>query len=178
MTALNRTPQNTNYLQATKYVLTFPRLNNMTYFLQQVDMPSLTITELPRNTPFVDLFAPGNKLSYSTLDVKFIVDEEIRAYEQVHDWIRGLSFPKNFDEYKSLANKAEATTGVSSAQPQYADGILTIYSGLNNPKIRVKFKNMFPTSLSQINFTTTDTDVTTITADAAFRFDYFDIERI
>jgi hypothetical protein len=178
MTAIGRTPENTNFLQQTKYTLTFPRLNNVTYFMQELNMPGLSINELPRNTPFIDLYVPGNKLSYDTFKVTFIIDEELRAYQDVHDWIRGVTDAKNFDEYTRLGRLAEKATGMLPKQPQYADGIATIYSALNNPKIRLHFKNMFPTSISAINFTTTDTEVITLTADVTFRFDYFDIERL
>ena len=53
-----------------------------------------------------------------------------------------------------------------------------IYSNLNNPKIRIKYANMFPTDLSDIKFDSTQGADTILTATAKFRFDFFNIERL
>lgn len=175
MSALITQPQNTNFLQTTKFILTFPRISNTQYFCQQVNMPGVSLTELPQQTPFIELYKPGNKMQYELFNVTFIVDEELRAWMELHDWIKGLTFPNNFDQYQNLRNLSPVAQ--SSPAPQYADGQLTILSSLNNPKLTLQFVDMFPTTLSSIIFSSTDENTTTITADCSFRFSYFNVTR-
>jgi hypothetical protein len=56
--------------------------------------------------------------------------------------------------------------------------ILTVMSNQNNPKLRVKLNNIFPMSLSDLEFDTTLSAEEHITATASFRYDWFDIEKI
>ena len=154
----------------------------MTFFCQSAMFPGVSLTEVVRNTPFVDLYVPGDKLIYDTLNITFLVDEDMYAWTEIHDWMRGITFPTEFEEYVSLVRKGQLiprATGISSRDPaQYSDAVLTIYSNKNNPRFRVKFVDVFPTSLSSMVFNTQDTAENVVVADAAFRFSYYNYERI
>ena len=77
MTALNRNPQNSNLLQPTKFLLTFDRIGDIQYFCQTVSIPSVSLGEVNRATPFLDMFSPGTKLNYDPLDIEFLINEDI-----------------------------------------------------------------------------------------------------
>ena len=175
MAALNKNPQNTNYLQPTKFSLVFPKVTTMTYFLQSFDLPSLSVNPAINNTPFVDLPRPGEKLQFGELSVSFIIDEELWAYQVIYDWLRGISFPCDFAEYKNMDR--DSISSIFAVTPQYSDAILTILSGLNNPKLRIKFVNLFPTSISEIHFDTKESSENIIVATASFRYHLFNIDR-
>lgn len=180
MTVINRNPTNKDLLQTTKFLLTFSRLPGMTFFCQSVNLPGVSLSEVPFNTPFVDLYVPGEKISYDMLNVSFLIDEDIQSWQQVHDWIRGMTFPKNFSEYSNMRRLSSVSNyrkGVN-LPPQYSDGALTIYTNKNNINLRIKFVNLFPVTLGSILFNTADNAEYIATADASFRFDYYDIERI
>ena len=185
--ALTRQPQNTNLLQVTKYILTLPRITNVQYFCQEANLPGVSISQISRQTPVVDLWSPGSKLSYNEFDVSFVVDEDLRAWTDIHDWMRGLSGGVDDNEWTNMMRKSTVSQDASVEQnrnpnarpfPQYSDGILTLLTGLNNPKIRIKFAQMFPTDLSDIQFDSKLSSDTILTATAKFRFDYFNIERL
>ena len=55
MSALTRQPENTNLLQVTKYILTLPRVNNVQYFCQEANLPGISISQIPRQTPIVEI---------------------------------------------------------------------------------------------------------------------------
>ena len=97
------------------------------------------------------------------------------SYQVLHDWIRGYTFPCSFDEYKNMDRKSFYS--LYSPQPQYSDAFLTILTGLNNPKLSVKFVDAFPVSLSQITFDTSSSAEETIHASASFVYQLFNIER-
>ena len=79
MTVLNRNPQNTNLLQPTKFLLTFTRIQTVQYFCQEVNLPGVSLGEVNRATPFLDMYSPGTKLSYEPLDITFTIDEELES---------------------------------------------------------------------------------------------------
>ena len=48
----------------------------------------------------------------------------------------------------------------------------------NNPKIRIAFEDMFPLSLSPLNFDVTQADVEYLEADVMFRYKLFTVEQL
>ena len=180
MSAVTRNPSNKDILQSTKFRLNFSRLPSVTYFCQTANLPGLSLTEVPLTTPFVDLYVPGEKLIYDTLNLTFLVDEDLRDWEQLHDWIRAMTFPTDFKEYRDLAKLAtvSAFRGNNALPPQYSDASMTIFTNKNNANLRINFKDLFPTSLSTIMFSSMDSAENIITADVSFRFSYYNIERL
>ena len=182
MTALTRNPTNTNLKQSTKFHLNFDRLPGMTYFCQSANFPGISVSEVPRPTPFVDLYIPGEKLVYDTFNITFLVNEDMSDWTEIHDWLRGIAFPTDFREYANLnrlhtQSYSRSTVGVKD-KVQYSSATLTLYTNLNNPNFRLKFVDIFPTSLSTIIFNTQDSAENIVTADATFRYSYYDYERL
>ena len=102
MSALDRNPQNQNLLHPNKFQLNFSRLPNTQFFCQTVGLPGVSMSEVMRTTPFVDLYSPGEKIIYDLLNVTFIVDEDIQTWLEIHNWIRAMTFPTDFKEYSQL----------------------------------------------------------------------------
>lgn len=176
--SISTQPLNQSLAQPTKFRLSFSRLPHVTFFCQAVNLPGLTLTEVPRNTPFVDLYVPGEKLVYDQLNISFLVDEDYRSWFSVHDWIQALTFPEDFTQYlgmKTLNHQAKFST--NDKMSQYSDAALTIYTNQNNPNIRIKFVELFPTTLSSIQFNSQDSADNILMAEASFRFSYFTVER-
>jgi hypothetical protein len=178
MTALTRNPVNQNFLQPNKFTLNFSRLPNTQFFCQSLSVPGISLSEVPQNTPFVDLYLPGEKAIYDLLNVTFFVDEELTAWREIHDWIRAMTFPVNFDEYKNLGRLNKMSGARESMKPQYSDASITLLSSSNKPYFRFKFYDCFPTTLSTFVMGASDSPETQITADGTFRYSYYDIEKL
>ena len=118
MAKLNKQPENTSFLQPTKFQLSFTRMPNITYFCQTFNLPGLSMSEIVQNTPFVDLYVHGDKAQYEPLDLTFMVDEDLRSWLEMHNWITGLTFPKNFEQYRRLLkdNQDYGGTGIELIQ--------------------------------------------------------------
>ena len=162
MTALNRSPENTNFLQPTKYLLTFDRIRTTQYFCQSVNLPGVSLGEVNRATPFLDMYSPGTKLSYELLNVEFILDEKLQGWKNLYDWFLTMADPDGFekrDGSRELQNNKHLS-----------DATLSILSGLNNPLIRIHYTNVFPLSISDIKFDSTQSADTIMTATATFRY--------
>lgn len=162
MTAINRSPENTNLLQPTKFLLTFNRIRDTQYFCQSVNLPGVSLGEVSRATPFLDMYSPGTKLTYSPLDVEFLVDEELQSWKNIYDWFLTMADPDGFE--KRDGSKELQTN------KHFSDATLTILSGLNNPILRIQYTNVFPLSISDIQFNTTQSADNIITARATFRY--------
>ena len=170
MVQLIKQPENTSFLQPTKYQLSFARMPHLTYFCQTFSLPGVSTSEVIRTTPFVDLKVPGDKVQYDPLEFTFIVDEDLRTWLELHNWIVGYTFPKNFDQYRRLKKEYADYGGIVS------DAVVTIMSNKNTPNIRVSFKDCFPTDVTSLMFDYTMDANMTLTASATFKYNYFDID--
>jgi hypothetical protein len=175
MTALTRNPLNPNFLHPNKYQLNFGRMPNIQYFCQSVTVPGISMSEIPQATPFSDLYIPGDKPIFDLLNVTFLVDEEMKAWLEVYEWIRGMTFPTSFEEYQNLS---KLNPDVLNGKPQYSNATITVLSSANNPIVRFHYYDVFPTSLSTVIMNASDSPENIITADATFRYSYFKVEQI
>lgn len=161
-------PENSSFLQTTKYSFIIPSLPFAKYFCQSVTMPGVSTSEVTVSTPFVDTYRHGDKLVFEPLSLTFLVDEDMRTWEESFNWLTSLTFPQKFGQYRTIkANKTEA----------YYDGVLTINTNANIPNMRIKFARCHPTSLTGIDFNSSDTADVTPSATITFRYDYYEIER-
>lgn len=166
---LTKIPENTSILQPTKFTFVIPELPFARYFCQTVSLPGVSTSAVTIETPFSATYRHGDKLVFESFSINAIVDEDLRVWEETYNWLVSMTKPTNFREYKKRA-------GIPA--DIYYDGLLTINTNANNPNIRVKFKNVHPTSLGSIQFNTADNAETIPTADISFRYDYFEIERV
>lgn len=177
MTILDNKTANPNFLHPNKFTLSFKRVPSVQYFCQGVSIPGISIGEVPRNNPFVDLYSPGEKAIYDQMNVTFYVDENLTAWKEIHDWIRAMAKVTSFEEYKQLPRLAKNSL-VREHFEQFSDATLTLYSSSNTPLHRIKLYDCFPVTLSSFVVNTQDSPETIITADATFRFAWFDIESV
>lgn len=162
MSALNRNPENTNLLQPTKFLLTFSRIVTTQYFCQTVSIPSITLGEVDRVTPFLDMYSPGTKLKYDPLDISFIIDEDLQSWKNLYDWFTSIADPDGFERRDHNRELQQ--------NKHFSDATLTVLSGLNNPILRIEFANVFPLTMSSIDFDTRLSADTVVTCNASFRY--------
>lgn len=162
MTVFNRTPENTNLLQPTKFLLTVNRIRPTTYFCQSVNIPAITLGEVDRSSPFLDMYSPGTKLQYDPLDVTFLVNEDLSSWKSMYNWFLSIADPDGF-EGRDHSGELQKNTKLS-------DITLTILNNLNNPVVRIEFTNCFPLNMSSIRMDTTQDADTILTCDVSFRY--------
>jgi len=132
-------------------------------------VPGISLANIAINTPFTVVNEPGDQVTFEPLVVQFIVDEEMRNWLEVWDWMTGLGFVR---EFKDFTNIKSSVYGLES------DATMTILTANMNAQIHVKFENIFPISLSEIQFTSTDADTQAITATATFNYTSYTVERL
>lgn len=161
------TPLNTNFVQPTKYLLTFDRIPEVVYFCQSVNLPGVSVTEIAYATPLTDVFYPSTKLEYRPFTITFIVDESLQTLITLQNWFKSFADPKSTQEKQELLALA--------GNKYVTDATLSILTALNNPIAKVSFYNVFPTVLSDIAFDTTLSADSIVTATVTFRYDYYDL---
>lgn len=160
-------PQNTNLLQTNKFTFIIPNMPYVSYQCQSVSFPGVATSEVPVETPFSVTYRHGDKLQFDPLVLTFMIDEDMKNWEQAFNWIKGLTFPNSGSEYTK--QKKEGL---------YHDGTLTINKNSNVGNMRFLFTACHPVSLGPINFSTSDDANMIPVADLTLRYDTFRIERI
>ena len=92
-------------------------------------------------------------------------------YNELYNWI--LSFTRVEDFEKSTAWTNEQTSG--SDERVFSDATLTLLNSAMNPNKEIQFIDVYPSSLSDLPFTTQAADVDYIECTATFRYRSFKI---
>lgn len=169
LSALTQIPENTSFLQPTKFTFTFPQLPFLRYFCQTATIPGVSTSEIPVPTPFVTTYRHGEKLTYDSFTINALVDEDLRVWQETYDWLVALTKPKQFDQY----NRFKTSEG-----SLYHDSFLTLNTNANLPNMRFKFKDCHPVSIGSLAFSSADNADTTMMLDITFRYDYYEIDRM
>ena len=158
---------NLNYLQPTGFKVSIDRAKypNMEYFVQSVSHPGANVAplELPiRRITSVPL--AGDKMTFSEVNFSIILDENMTSYSEMFEWLTRIVN----DGHVSALERQDKV-------PTYADITLHVLSSHNNGIKKIKYNDCVPTSLGNIEFTSTAGDVNYLTFDASFRFSQFEI---
>jgi hypothetical protein len=164
-------PTNKSFLTNNKYEFIFDRAPNLTFFTQSVNIPDLTISAVATTTPFTTIYVPGNIITYEQLIVTFMVDEDMTAWFEIYNWINNVANPETYDKRGTLSLTPGKTNSIKS------DAVLLIKTNSNNPNVKFSFKEMFPTSLSGMQLTSTEGQ-DFLTTTATFQFAYYIAEKI
>jgi hypothetical protein len=157
---------NKSFLSNNKYELIFDRLPNTTFFLQSINLPSITLNSVATQTPFVQVNTPGNILTFEQLSVTYIVDENMQSWRDIYSWITTMGNPTSKDKLGNL------TTALGRSNSVVSDAVLIVKSNSNNVNLKFSFKNVFPIELGSLQFTSTESQEF-LTSSAVFLYDYY-----
>ena len=154
-------PSNRNFLNPIGYLLKLEKFSGVDFFCQSanvpdVSMPTIEVASRFRNLPIV----PGGGVTFGDFTVRFIVDEDLMNYNSIHKWMRD----------NGNADEMQRTT---SEEDIYCNGQLHIVTSAYNPAFVVDFVNLFPVSLTNLQFDATISDVEYITAEVTFKHQRF-----
>ena len=184
---LNRQPDKLDYSSPTQFRFMINQLPKVQFFTTAANIPDLSLGEAVIPTPYKDIPIMGDKITFGNLDVSFIVDEHLENYVSIHNWLIGIGFPKNRQQFSSFRSdttnnptsaKTVSVDRVGNATPDrgmYSDATLTILSNKNNPLVEVRFTDIFPVSLSALSYDNAATDVDYLTAQISFRYKLYEI---
>ena len=171
-TAFDKQINNRNFLSPVGFKFTLAKEPKVSFFCNSARIPeiALSLTQLP--TYLKDIDVPGGKLQYGDLSLRFLVDEDLTNYMAIHNWLVGLGFPETTEQYGDLITNQDNVTDPKQA---FSDGSLYILNNSYNINLIVKFKDLFPVSLTSLEFDATQTDIQYFTADVNFKYTVYNI---
>ena len=173
MSALDNIPENKNFLSPLNFRFQVKKCPNVNFFIQNVNLPGVTLVAVETPNPFVKIPRTGDHIEYEDLMINFKIDEDLKNYMEIFNWIRDLGFPDNFDQYKSIAGRpVYSGLGITS------DLSLIVLSSSRNPIYELTFKDAFPITMSSVIFDSTQQDVQFVEAAVTFRYRTFTVEPI
>lgn len=166
-------PTNQNFLSPLSFKFTISKLPHVSFFVQTVKLPNISLPPIEMETPYKNLPFIGDKLIFSDFQITFLVDEDMKNYNEIFNWLSGVAFPESYDQYKQIKERSVVKNdGLSS------DASLIITTSSMNPNIEIVFTRAFPSSLSEIIMNTMDQTVDYVTATASFRYDLMKLKTI
>ena len=179
-----RQPTKQDYADPTKFKFSIIKLPKVEYFCTQVNLPGISLADnYTQPTPFRNIPLPGEKLQYEPLSMTFLVDENLENYQEIHGWLRGLGFPGGHEEFKKLLDSgadrfptSKATTKFNAPDTGaiFSDATLNILTSKNNPVTEVRFSDLFPISLSALQYNQQANDTDYLTATVTFEYKLYD----
>jgi hypothetical protein len=164
--------QNRNFLSPVGFKFTLAKEPKVAFFCNSARIPEITLGIAKQPTYLKMIDVPGEILTYGDLTLKFLVDENMENYMAIHNWLTGLGFPETTQQYKELTTNDEA---IRDSKEAFSDGSLHILNSNYRDIAIVKFKDLFPSALSSLEFDATPSDVIYLTAQVTFKYIIYDI---
>ena len=171
-----RQPDTNNYLSTNFFKFEITRLPLVTYHCQQVNLPSLSLTPAEQGTPFGTMAKwIGGRYTWEELNVSFIVDEDMKNWIEVFEWMEEIGTMVDFKSNISAQSIPPKPPG--QFQDFFSDATLSVTNSNYKSKLEISLRNIFPISLSGIQFSSTTSDTEPVIANVVFAYDYYSINR-
>lgn len=171
-----------NYLKPNGFRLVFHNIPKVSFFCQSSNLPGIIGGRTTQMTPFRDMFVVGDKVEYEDFQITFIIDSEMKNYNELALWMKGIYFPDTRSQFISLRSSGKhdllssAVTPYNEESGIYSDATMFILTPKDNPQIQVSFHQMAPITLSGVPFVSTINDIDYMVANATFGYKNFAFE--
>ena len=193
--ANSRQPTKLDYASPTQFRFSIIKLPKVEYFATAANIPGITLGQANQPTPLKDIPIPGDKLEYDNLNITFLVDENLENYREIHGWLTGLGFPKDNEQFRNLQNAGSdrfpttSNTGLNKELGKirkavqddgglYSDATLFVLTSKNNANLEVRFRDLYPVSLSGLDYNQQETDIQYLTANVTFAYRIYEFATV
>ena len=172
MTALDNTPDNKNFLSPLNFKFQIKKCPHVNFFIQKVNIPDITLVAPVFPNPMVKIPVPGEHIDYGKFQISWKVDEDLTNYLEIHNWIKALGKPEDFEKTAKIYEKPIYTgDGITS------EISIAVLSSTKMPNYEIIIHDAHPVALSSVFLDTTAENVNYVTASAEFKYTYYDIQR-
>jgi hypothetical protein len=169
---------NRNFLSIVGFKFLLNRCPKVDFYCNTANIPEVILGTAVQRTYLKDIPVPGDKLQYGDLNITFMVDEDMENYLQIYQWITSLGFPESISQFSELKDTDRLLPEKPVSGDHFnerSDATLMILNSDYNPSVKIKFKDVFPVSLSAVPFNVTAEAQQYYTATASFRYTIFDV---
>ena len=115
---------NLSFLSPTGFKFQIQKLPHVNYFCTSADIPDITLGQVDQENIFIRIPVPGDKLQFSPLNLAFSIDEDMKNFKEIYDWLIGLGYPDNFQQRANLQSALQQRNEKSGLV--YSDGSMVI----------------------------------------------------
>jgi len=147
---------NKNFLSPIGFTLKIDsNMANTEYFCTAANLPGISLSSI--DTPYkgVNLGMTGDRLTFEDLSVTFNITENLENYIEIYNWMVNVIQAKDAEGYKY-------------------DARLLILTSHNNVAKEISFQEIFPTSLSSIEFNAQSGSLEYVQATVTFKYTLFE----
>ncbi len=163
---------NRNFLSSVGFKFTLAKYPKVDFYSNSARIPEIQLGLVQQPTYLKDIDVPGEKLTYGDLNLRFLVDENMENYMAIYGWLTGLGFPETPSQFKTLTTDSANQRDMKEA---FSDGTLMILNSNLREVAKVKFLDLFPTSLSSLDFDATTADLQYFTAEVSFKYTVYNL---
>ena len=170
--AFGKQIQNRNFLSGVAFKFNLAKFPKVDFFSNSARIPELNLELTTQPSYLKNIDVPGERLTYGDFTLRFLVDENMENYISVYNWLTGLGFPETTKEFADLIKDKD---GQRDPKEAFCDGTLRILNSNYREVAKVSFNDLFPISLTYLDFDATNTDVQYFTAEATFKYTVYKI---
>ena len=168
-------PNNQNFLSPVGFKFLIGRTPNVDFFCQSASIPQVEIGVREISTPVKEYALPGDKMTFGDLNLRFLVNEDLDNYYEIYRWLKGLTNPKHQKNFQIYLASVDEKGRPEEFDKMMSDARLLILNSNYNVISTINFYNIFPTSLTTLEFDSSATDITYLTADVNFKYTLYEI---
>ena len=192
--SLTRQPTKLDYASPTQFKFSILKLPKVEYFCTSVNVPGISLGDATQATSLKNIPLPGDKLTYEPLQMTFLVDENLENFQEIHCWLVGLGFQRDHNEFQNLLTAgtdrfpSQSTSqstepgkvkfGAADTGGTFSDATLPVLSSKNNAQVEVRFRDVFPTGLTALQYNQQAADVDYLTATVSFQYLVYDFASV
>tara|TARA_A100001035_G_scaffold153391_1_gene120825 strand:+ start:1883 stop:2419 length:537 start_codon:yes stop_codon:yes gene_type:complete len=165
--AFGKQIQNRNFLSGVAFKFNLAKFPKVDFFSNSAIIPVLNLELAQQASYLKNIAVPGERLTYGDFTLRFLVDENMENYQSIYNWLTGLGFPETTKEFAEIIKDSD---GQRDPKEAFCDGTLSILNSNYREVAKVKFNDLFPISLTSLDFDATATDVQFFTAEATFKY--------
>ena len=149
------------------FQIDIPLAPSVNEWIQSVSLPGLTLGEASIENPFIRQPEPGDKLIFSPLSFSFIVDEQMKNFIEMYNWMTALGFPENLQQYGVMPRQVNRV----SDKDVTCDITILVYNNQTKPILKFTMFGCFPIALGDmpLNSAGTDSETPVCTGDIMYR---------
>jgi len=157
-------PANRNYLSPVAFKFNVDLFPEAEFFCQSSNLPGLSLRSTNVATRYKGITVPtSGGVDYDDLNIRFLIDEDLSNYVSLFKWIN-----KN----------GVALEGSTNDEVEYANAQLVILTNAMNANVVINFNNVYPVSLSGVDFDSGSNDIEYMSASVTFKYLYYEMQGV
>ena len=191
-----REPTTFDYAQSNQFTVYIPIFPLIEWFVVSCNVPGVTMGQGVVPTPLVDYPIVGEKLTYDQFSMTFLVDEKLKNFMELHNWLINMAPPQDQSQFMATTSDyviptgrdtkfypagnadSQTATGSTSDRALYCDITLFILSSKNNPVATVVMRDAFPVSLSSLDYSQQETDTNYVQCNVTFAYPFYTLKSV